>query len=159
MGAGAMTIATPWRGAARSQTIKIGMPPIPVRAALAQLGNLRRARREDEVDRSTRGRVGRHVRSEMVIRDSRASRGSAHGRARTRKPRWRELSPSDGEHRPGVAVHEVASDLGVLYPYHSRASSMTADPSRHSNGPLRAPGVDVRLSAAAMPRPSQSAKG
>ncbi len=132
MGAGAMTIATPWVARAQAKTIKIGMPTI-LSGRVAQLGTSSRNAVMMEVDKinAAGGLAGRQI--EMVIRDS---KGQPQEAARVA----RELVNTDGcellldaEASSGAfAVHEVARDLGVLCIHtNSETSSLTADPKQH----------------------------
>ena len=132
MGAGAVTLATPWVARAQAKTIKIGMPTI-LSGRVAQLGTSSRNAVMLEVDKvnAAGGLAGRQI--EMVIRDS---KGQPQEAARIA----RELVNTDGcemlldgEASSGsFAVHEVARDLGVLCIHTcSEASSLTADPKQH----------------------------
>ena len=129
MGAGAVTIATPWVARAQAKTIKIGMQTI-LSGRVAQLGTSSRNGAMIEVDKinTAGGLAGRQI--EMVIRDS---KGQPQEAARVA----RELVNTDGcellldaEASSGAfAVHEVARDLGVLCIHtNSETSSLTADP-------------------------------
>src|ERR1700674_4969956 len=129
MGAGAVTIATPWVARAQAKTIKIGMPTI-LSGRVAQLGTSSRNAVLMEVDKvnAAGGLAGRRI--EMVIRDS---KGQPQEAARVA----RELVNSDGceilidaEASSGAfAVHEVARDLGFLCIHtNSETSSLSADP-------------------------------
>src|SRR6202163_3176655 len=110
MGAGAVTIATPWVARAQAKTIKIGMPTI-LSGRVAQLGTSSRNGVMIEVDKinAAGGLAGRQI--EMVIRDS---KGAPQEAARVA----RELVNTDGceilvdaEASSGAfAVHEVARD-------------------------------------------------
>src|SRR5258705_12328062 len=88
MGAGAMTIATPWVARAQAKTIKIGMPTI-LSGRVAQLGTSSRNGAMIEVDKvnAAGGVAGRQI--EMVIRDS---KGQPQEAARVA----RELVNTDG---------------------------------------------------------------
>jgi len=93
MGAGAMTIATPWVARAQAKTIKIGMPTI-LSGRVAQLGTSSRNGAMIEVDKvnAAGGLAGRQI--EMVIRDSKGQpQEAARVRARTRQHRWLRTSP------------------------------------------------------------------
>src|SRR5260221_11141707 len=72
MGAGAMTIATPWVARAQAKTVKIGMPTI-LSGRVAQLGTSSRNGGMLEVDKvnAAGGLAGRQI--EMVIRDSKGA--------------------------------------------------------------------------------------
>src|SRR5438045_8219871 len=132
MGAGAMTVATPWVARAQAKTIKVGMPTI-LSGRVAQLGTSSRNGVIIEIDKvnAAGGLAGRQI--EMVIRDS---KGQPQEAARVA----RELVNTDGcellidaEASSGAfAVHEVARDLGVFCVHsNSETSSLTADPTQH----------------------------
>ena len=74
MGAGAVTIATPWVARAQAKTIKIGMPTI-LSGRVAQLGISSRNGVMTEVEKfnAAGGLGGRKI--EMVIRDSKGQAG------------------------------------------------------------------------------------
>src|SRR5258708_33251498 len=132
MGAGAVTLATPWVARAQAKTIKVGMPTI-LSGRVAQLGTSSRNAVMMEVEKvnAAGGLAGRQI--EMVIRDS---KGQPQEAARLS----RELVNSDGceilidaEASSGAfAVHEVARDLGMLTLHtNSETSSLSADPKLH----------------------------
>ncbi|MFG1210233.1 ABC transporter substrate-binding protein [Xanthobacter flavus] len=129
MGAGAVSLATPWVARAQAKAIRIGMPTI-LSGRVAQLGLSSRNAVMMEVEKvnAAGGLAGRPI--EMVVRDS---KGQPQEAARIA----RELINSDGcemlidgEASSGAfAVHEVARDLGFLCIHtNSETSSLTADP-------------------------------
>src|SRR5258705_12609115 len=129
MGAGAVTLATPWVARAQAKTIKVGMPTI-LSGRVAQLGTSSRNGVMLEVEKlnAAGGLAGRQI--EMVIRDS---KGQPQEAARVA----RELANTDGceilidaEASSGAfAVHEVAPNLGVVCIHtNSDTSSLTTDP-------------------------------
>ena len=129
MGAGAVTLATPWVARAQAKTVRIGMPTI-LSGRVAQLGTSSRNALMMEVEKvnAAGGLAGRQI--EMVIRDS---KGQPQEAARVA----RELVNTDGcellidgEASSGAfAVHEVARDLGVFCIHtNSETSSLSADP-------------------------------
>src|SRR6202521_80999 len=138
MGAGAVTIATPWVARAQAKTIKIGMPTI-LSGRVAQLGTSSRNAVTMEVDKinAAGGLAGRQI--EMVIRDS---KGAPQEAARVA----RELVNTDGceilvdaEASSGAfALHEVARNLRVFCIHtNSETSSLTADPKQHTPNAFR----------------------
>src|SRR6202158_2663406 len=88
MGAGAVTITTPWVARAQAKTIKIGMPTI-LSGRVGQVGTSSRNGVMIEVDKisAAGGLAGRQI--EMVIRDS---KGAPQEAARVA----RELINTDG---------------------------------------------------------------
>src|ERR1700676_1651529 len=139
MGAGAVTIATPWVARAQAKIIKIGMPTI-LSGRVAQLGTSSRNAVTMAVDKinAPGGLAGRQI--EMGIRQSKRAPQEAARVAR-------ELVNTDGcellidaEASSGAfAVHEVARDLGVFCIHtNSETSALPADPTQHTPNAFRA---------------------
>src|SRR3979409_215971 len=132
MGAGAVTIATPWVARAQAKTIKIGMPTI-LSGRVAQLVTSSRNAGLMEVEKvnASGGLAGRQI--EMVIRDSKGQPQEAARIARELvNTDGCELLLDGGASAGSFAVSEVPRGRGVLcITTCSEASSLPADPKQH----------------------------